>query len=188
LDNYAIVKTNHPTRWRFFSQANDGEAMEIVLRVQGIISKKELPPLNHEKYFMLFLYYYTIVINCCLIYSKKIKQDAKYLRQGVQITGLGSDSFKGCIDGIQAAFTKFSRQFKEDQLQVWRPDSFMTYQAINIYNRYFYPARDIDIHARAPFGDGIDPNNVLSVIGRANSLIHTLDNQVEYFKMSSDKK
>ena len=123
-----------------------------------------------------------------LFIAKRSSKDAKYLRQGVQITGLGSDSFKGCIDGIQAAFSKFSRQFKEDQLQVWHPDSFMTYQAINIYNRYFYPAKDIDIHARTPFGDGIDPNNVLSVIGRANSLIHTLDNQVEYFKMSSDKK
>jgi hypothetical protein len=82
----------------------------------------------------------------------------------------------------------FARHFIPGKLHSWTPDSFMTYSALNIYNRYFYPIGECTQDAAIPYGDTIDPEHILSAIGSAAGLIHTVDNQVEYFKMTQDKK
>ena len=85
-------------------------------------------------------------------------------------------------------FSEFSRQFQQAQLHVWKPDTFMTHSAINVYNRYFYNTKDCPTQSAIPLEDDIDPEHRLSALGLAFGLIHTMDNQVEYFQITSDKK
>jgi hypothetical protein len=114
--------------------------------------------------------------------------DAKFLRQGVQITGVGTSSFAKSIQTITTLFSLFSRGFKDNDLHLWKPDVFMTHSAINIFNCYFYDSRDCLDQASVPLGDTIDPHHYLAGLALAGGVIHTLDNQVEYFKATPDKK
>jgi hypothetical protein len=82
----------------------------------------------------------------------------------------------------------FAHHFIPGKFQAWIPDKFMTYSALNIYNRYFYPIGDCTQDAAIPFGNTIDPEDVLSTMGATAGLIHTADNRVDYFKMTEEKK
>jgi hypothetical protein len=110
------------------------------------------------------------------------------LRQGVQITGVGTLSFAQSIQTITRLFSIISRGFQDNDMHAWTPDTFMTHPAINIYNRYFYDSRDCLDQASVPLGDTIDPDHYLAGLALASSMIHTIDNQVEYFKATPDKK
>ena len=114
--------------------------------------------------------------------------DAKFLRQGVQITGVGTPSFAKSIQTITTLFSLFSRRFKDGDLHLWKPDVFMTHPAINVFNRYFYDSRDCPAQASVPLGDTIDPDHHLAALALAAGVIHTADNQVEYFKATPENK
>jgi hypothetical protein len=45
-----IAKTTLPSRWRLLSRSEE-QKMEILLRIQGIICFKDLPPLQDHRYF-----------------------------------------------------------------------------------------------------------------------------------------
>jgi hypothetical protein len=92
------------------------------------------------------------------------------------------------MESIRAVYTEFSRVFQEGTLHLWKPDTYLTYSALNIYNRYFYTAQESSQQASIPLGDNIDPNHKLSTLALAAGLVHTMDNQVEYFKISTEKK
>jgi hypothetical protein len=64
----------------------------------------------------------------------------------------------------------------------------MTHAALNIYNRYFYNTKDCPNQAAIALGDTIDPTHALAAMGLASGLIHTGNNQVEYFKFATDRK
>ena len=64
----------------------------------------------------------------------------------------------------------------------------MTHAALNIYNRYFYTTKDCPNQAAIALGDTVDPDHILAAMGLASGLIHTSDNQVEYFKFTPDRK
>lgn len=110
------------------------------------------------------------------------------MRQGVQITGVGTSSFAQSIQTITKLFSLMSRGFQENDMHAWKPDTFMTHTAVNIYNRYFYNSRDCPDQANTPLGDTIDPDHYLAGLALAAGVIHTLDNQVEYFKATPEKK
>jgi hypothetical protein len=65
---------------------------------------------------------------------------------------------------------------------------FTTFQAINLYNRYFYTSKECRGQTSIPFGHSIDPGHVLTSLGQEKGLTHTADNQVEYYKMNESKK
>lgn len=119
---------------------------------------------------------------------KKRQDDTKFLRQSVQLTGLDTSVFHTVIHNIRTLYTEFSRHFQTGNLHVWNPDTFMTHDAINIYNRYFYTTKDCPNQAAIALGDMVDPNHTLAAMGLASGLIHTVDNQVDYFKFTSDRK
>jgi hypothetical protein len=122
-----------------------------------------------------------------MIYRKK-SQHAKFLRQGIQLTGLESEQFQFNIDSVNAASDLFARHLVPGKYHPWIPDKFMTYPALNIYNRYFYSIGDCTGESAISFSDTIDPEHLLSTMGSSAGLIHTTDNQVEYFKMTEEKK
>lgn len=110
------------------------------------------------------------------------------MRQSVQLTGLDTSMFNTAVHNIRTLYAEFSRHFQAGNLHVWNPDTFMTHAALNIYNRYFYTTKDCPNQAAIALGDTIDPNHILAAMGLASGLIHTGDNQVEYFKFTSDRK
>jgi hypothetical protein len=65
---------------------------------------------------------------------------------------------------------------------------FMTHHALNMYNRYFYDSRECLAQAHTPLEDHIDPDHYLASLALAAGVVHTADNQVEYFKCTVDKK
>lgn len=110
------------------------------------------------------------------------------MRQGIQLTGLQSSSFQTCVNNITHIYSAFSREFEDNTLHPWQPDTFMTSPALNIYNRYFYTSQESPQQAAIPFEDNVDMDHILSAIGLKAGLVHTADNKVEYFKISADKK
>ena len=114
--------------------------------------------------------------------------DTKFLRQSVQLSGLDTSTFTTAVDNIRTLYAQFSRHFQGGNLHVWQPDTFMTHTALNIYNRYFYTTKDCPNQAAIALGDTIDPDHILAAMGLASGLIHTGDNQVEYFKFTPDRK
>jgi hypothetical protein len=92
------------------------------------------------------------------------------------------------VSNISAIFSEFSRHFPEDDIHVWKPDTFLTHSALNVYNRYFYSAQDCPNQVSIPMGDYVDPDHTLASLGSAAGLVHTEDNQVQYFKITSDNK
>lgn len=185
MDKFVITKTTLPSRWRLLSRS-DEQKTEILLCIQGIICFKDLPPLQDHRYV---IFYWSFVVSFSLYFVRKKKtQDAKFLRQGIQLTGLDSQSFKNAIESITTVHNEFSRVFQEDTIHLWKHDAYLTYPAINIYNRYFYTTQDCPQQASVPFGDNIDPSHKLSALALASGLVHTIDNQVEYFKISQENK
>jgi hypothetical protein len=172
IHQLCVTPTILPKRWRLTLPISDAtkEIEEVVLRIQGIITHKELPPIQREKY------------------RKRKAHETKFMRQGVQITGVNSSSFAQSIQTITKLFSLMSRGFQEDDMHPWKPNMFMTYPSINISNRYFYDSRDCQVQASIPLGDSIDPDHYLAGLALASGVIHTVDNQVEYFKLTPDKK
>ena len=119
---------------------------------------------------------------------KKKPEDARFLHQYVQLTGLDTSLFKDVVHNLRTLYAEFSRHFQDGDLHIWNPDTFMTHPALNIYNRYFYNTKDCPNQAAIAFGDTIDPTHALAAMGLASGLIHTGDNQVEYFKFTADRK
>lgn len=122
------------------------------------------------------------------LHRKRKPSEAKFLRQGVQLTGLESSKFQSSVNAIHSVFSEFSRHINQSHLHPWKSDVFTTYPAINIYNRYFYTAQDSPKQGSIPFGDDIDPEHVLATLGLTSSLVHTVDNCVEYFRITTEKK
>jgi len=120
--------------------------------------------------------------------QRKKSNEARFMRQLVQLTGLDTSSFNTAVHNIRTLFAEFSRHFQDGDLHVWNPDTFMTHPALNIYNRYFYTTKECPNQAAVALGDTIDPNHTLAALGLASGLVHTHDNQVEYFKFSTDRK
>jgi hypothetical protein len=89
---------------------------------------------------------------------------------------------------ITTIFSLFSRGFQDSDLHPWTPDLFMTHPAISVYNRYFYKSKDCLPQSSIPLRDTIDPEHTLAALALASGVIHTLDNQVEYFKATLDNK
>ena len=110
------------------------------------------------------------------------------MQQGVQLTGLQSSSFWTCANNISSTYSAFSQSFEECTLHPWQPDIFMTYPALNIYNRYFHTTQESPQQSAIPFEDNVDIDHTLAAIGLAAGLVHTADNKVEYFRISAQKK
>ena len=119
---------------------------------------------------------------------KKKPEDAKFVRQSVQLTGLDTSMFNAAVHNIRTLYAEFSHHFQEGNLHTWNPDTFMTHAALNIYNRYFYSTKECPNQAAIELGDTIDPHHTLAAMGLASGFVHTADNQVEYFKFTVDRK
>jgi hypothetical protein len=81
----------------------------------------------------------------------------------------------------------FNRQFKENDLEPWLPSTHGEAPAIDTNNRYFTPKRDFPRAQSVAFLPMVDPKGTLTRIANTmTDFIHTLDNQVHYYKYAAD--
>ena len=48
IAQFDVVDTTHPTRWRMLRTLDNGEKQELILRIQGILTLKDLPPIQER--------------------------------------------------------------------------------------------------------------------------------------------
>jgi hypothetical protein len=48
MAQFEVTNTTHPPRWRMLQTSDSGEKQELIMRVQGILTMKELPPIQER--------------------------------------------------------------------------------------------------------------------------------------------
>ncbi|PPQ82306.1 hypothetical protein CVT24_001620 [Panaeolus cyanescens] len=162
VKEYSTVQQIHPIVWKLTYANNPTD--EVLLRLPGILCQKELPP---------------ITASLDTLIRKHAK---KYLRQQVQITGLGSVQFDNAINKIREIYLKFTDKVDEKLLHPWKPDSFNSFPAINATTRYFTPTRMAASSSSVPFASYVDPDGRLKQ-AMGSDFIHTVENRVDYYEM-----
>ncbi|KAF9465393.1 hypothetical protein BDZ94DRAFT_1307255 [Collybia nuda] len=164
------IVSNHV--WKLASPINsedvedgkDGVLEEIVLRIQGIICKKNLPPIRNP------------------IPSHRVQ----FYKQLVTLTAFNSPYFQSCIDNIHDIHQKFSQRMPENSLEPLVMEMFEEYRAITISNRYCTSRNKSPTHSSIPFKSCVDPDQILQ-FSMGAEFIHTAENEVEYFKFYPDE-
>lgn len=113
-------------------------------------------------------------------YNRPLSQ-VGFLRQSIQITGLGTPSFSKAIKAIHEVDRRLSLQEAADSVQPWSPSQFDTFPSIDIGNRYFTHRSDAYLHDIVDFSPDVDPNGILRRSGQ-NRYVHCTDNEVKYFR------
>ncbi|KIM83082.1 hypothetical protein PILCRDRAFT_26858, partial [Piloderma croceum F 1598] len=136
---------------------------EVVLRIQGAIAQKDLPPLTNKP---------------------KDTQKNIHLCQAVLLIGLGTDKFKQTIEGIIQIHTIFSCMFKEGMLDHWQPSMFVN--AIDMANQYFSSQCQHPNAVPIAFHTLVDPNRILSDMA-IGDLVHCEENDMHYLELYIDE-
>ncbi|KAF8325959.1 hypothetical protein F5887DRAFT_1072021 [Amanita rubescens] len=138
------------------------ELVEVVVRVQGIIWRHDLPPFRNQE-----------------ITAKR----AKYLRQGVSLTGLGTPTFEAAVKGILDIYSLFGGHVPRDKLKPCGCiDAYGEFTSIDSSNRYFSSIKDCGpTEKQIPFSIDIDPYGILSNL-ETSGYVHNINNVVEYYE------
>ena len=112
----------------------------------------------------------------------------RFLRQGITLTGLQTPTFTKAAEAIRDIHSHFDRQFQEGALEEHAKDQQETEELdrIDMWNRYFTPAREAKEMRAMPFLPGVDTQGTLRSMAQEDSnctYIHTEDNQVQYYMM-----
>ena len=107
--------------------------------------------------------------------------NVKFLRQGVQVTGLGNTSFDRLtadIARIQALFKRAIGPFLQDEAGM---SQFEDFTAIDASNCYFTPRTERNHRDERPITPDIDPKGY-AMKAAGDSFMHTEENQVRYYE------
>jgi hypothetical protein len=104
----------------------------------------------------------------------------QYLRQSIQLTGLGASSFSAHINKLKQLHEEFGRHVSERSLLPPSFDTFRTFDCINLSTRYFTSRRDDPHSENVPFTLDVDPRGILTSM-ETDIYFHGEDNQVQYF-------
>ena len=108
-------------------------------------------------------------------------RNAKFLRQSVQVTGLGNasfDSLSADIARIQALFKRATGPYFLDEAATSRFEEFF---AIDASNRYFNPRTGRSQQDECPITAGVDPKGYLTKAA-GDLFVHTEENKVWYYE------
>ncbi|TFK59689.1 hypothetical protein BDN72DRAFT_780405, partial [Pluteus cervinus] len=154
---HKLTKIDSPVSWRLVNKAK-GDNQEIVFTIPGVIKAKALPP---------------------ILFNPPTK--CQFLQQNVTLTGLATSSFQQSKTALIGMHAVLSRQFPEGRVAFWNaagPD-------IILSNRLFTNVLEAGELESVPFAENIDPKGILAdMLG--GSLIHTKENQVEYYQRYAD--
>ncbi|TFK58156.1 hypothetical protein BDN72DRAFT_721604, partial [Pluteus cervinus] len=154
-----------PSSWRLVKQG--GEEEEVVFTLQGVIEEKNLPPVVED--------------------PKIPKTKMQFLTQSVTLSGLGTPTFDESVVALSEVYTVFSRQFPEGRMMPLQssPSSFGSGSSLVLSNRYFTRRSEGPQMKSIPFPSTVDPRKILTR-HLSSSLIHTEENDVQYFVRHSD--
>jgi hypothetical protein len=108
-------------------------------------------------------------------------RNVKFLRQGVQVTGLGNasfDSLSADIARIHALFKRAIGPFLQDEAAVSQFEGLL---AIDASNRYFNPRTGRSQQDECPITADIDPKGYLTKAA-GDLFVHTEENKVRYYE------
>jgi hypothetical protein len=108
-------------------------------------------------------------------------RNTKFLRQSVQVTGLGNESFNSLsadIARIQALFKRATGPLLQNEGAVSQFNEFL---AIDASNRYFNSRTGRNQVDECPITADIDPKGYLTKAA-GDSFVHTTENKVWYYK------
>lgn len=110
---------------------------------------------------------------------RKNDEAARYIKQSVTLTGLGSDVFDEMVSGIYDVAEFMGRQVLDGELKDWVPAHVDAHVAVQAGNRYFQWKDSPNAGKAVEFQPFVDPRGVLARMGGEN-FIHTEDNTVSY--------
>lgn len=117
--------------------------------------------------------------------ARSYRDKAKFLRQGVRISGLGTATFQKATQGLGDIVALFSRTVSKIQ-----PPSFVGVDEhgpfMDVSTRYFSSARDKRGGVRVPFSSDVDPTGALAAID-GPKYYHGEENSVLYLERHHNK-
>ncbi|PPR03254.1 hypothetical protein CVT26_008080 [Gymnopilus dilepis] len=164
---YEPLHTGTPKIWRLIHHGrneseNEVPTEEVVLTVQGIIAKMDLPPFKEK------------------ISGKSTH--TQFLRQSVTLIGLHTPTFTRAVENIAEIHAHFGRSVGHNNLQQCGiVGMHRNEQALEMSNRYFTPKKFAGQADELPFGMDVDPHGHLRAAA-GDSLVHIEDNVVQYFE------
>jgi hypothetical protein len=167
-------------------ETEDSEVEEVVLRFQGIVCNRELPPIRRP--FKVYVPTFQLQQHTHCDQNRQPNR-RPYLRQSVTLTGLSSPKFNDCILSMRAIEDIFRRQTAhgDSDMEVWVPSAFQGHPSIDVGNRYFTPRQHALQDRHTSFSAVIDPDNILSE-ALGDEFVHTEDNEVEYYEARKEGK
>ncbi|KAK0216370.1 hypothetical protein IW262DRAFT_1464909 [Armillaria fumosa] len=171
-DNKAIsdayIKKDEDTgTWRIIRHGNEGAVEEIVFTITGAINTLDLPPITRE--------------------TRNQKEKARFLSQTIRLTGLGSEGFEDTVQAIKMVQQMGEQEFKEGELEDWKPSVMQGCMVVELSNRYFRPRTASNEEESVPFSTDVDPEGILGRLMQ-HKLMHTDNNIVSYFKGEIDDR
>ncbi|KAF9540521.1 hypothetical protein CPC08DRAFT_650867, partial [Agrocybe pediades] len=141
---------------------NDDQSLEpAIVRYHGVICSKMLPPMSRPPS------------------RAAMVRQRPYIRQGITVTGLGTEYFSKCVQGMEQVYLAFVNTMSEGSMDEWNPSSYKDYLAIESHSRYFSKVPSTTVTAAVAFTSLEDPSGVLQSM-EGDGFMHTADNVVEY--------
>ncbi|KAG6836084.1 hypothetical protein H0H93_011535, partial [Arthromyces matolae] len=166
-----IKEIEQPQSWRLVRVHENGTATdeEVVFTVYGMLKAMDLLPFK--------------------INTKISGKRIKFLKQSVQLEGLGSRQFCDAMEGAKIVCQHFASEFAEGRLERWE-DAYagQEEQQLNLANRIFTPLEELGEDDRhQPLGKELDPYNVTDKIVQKGFAV-TDDNIVQYSRAVTETK
>ncbi|KAG6819419.1 hypothetical protein H0H93_012043 [Arthromyces matolae] len=170
-DAIQIKEIERPQSWRLVRLDTDNVVTEeeLVFTVYGVIKAMDLLPFKMN--------------------AKLSGKRIKYLKQSVQLEGLGTKQFEDAVRAASIVCNHFASEFAEGRLEQWE-DAYAGHQEkyLNIANRIFTPVDELgpdEVHQ--PLPKELDPYNVTDKVVQKGFAV-TEDNTVQYSRATSETK
>jgi len=108
-----------------------------------------------------------------------------FLRQAVQLTGLGNSTFAKAMNNIVEIHKFMATHIGANVLLPWQSATYEGCDAIDANARYFSLRKNVPTERGQPFVSGVDPNGILASV-RNQNIIHGYDNKVDYLREEKD--
>jgi hypothetical protein len=117
------------------------------------------------------------------IYCRPNESRQPYLRQTLQLTGLGCDKFQDGMDNMQHLHQILSRQVPEGAMEPLVFSQFGRYISLDMATRYFTSRQDDPNGIPMDFDQSTDPKGVLTSMTANGKYFHGEDNKVLYYRV-----
>ncbi|KAF7977179.1 hypothetical protein HWV62_4623 [Athelia sp. TMB] len=159
----STLTTDVPKSMRLITQSSaEGECEESVLRVQGVLCQVQMPPIRADA-------------------PLPDKGEARFMKQSIRLTGLGTEHFKSAIDGLANVAIFMGESLERGDIESWTPARYRCWQAIEVSNRYFVHQNSEGDMISVPLTADVDPDGVLAKAA-GDDWVHAEDNRVGYFR------